>query len=77
MQAIKCSGCRQLIFMYDGDVRVSIKSAKATYPDGSKPLPGRFIRRPCGCDTKVYGRADSSLYIDGEMETPNVTIAES
>lgn len=72
MQAIKCSTCRQLVFMYDGDVRVGkISVTKATYPDGTKAPPGRFLVRPCG-HGKIYGRQDNSLYIDGEMETPKV-----
>lgn len=72
MQAIKCSTCRQLVFMYDGDIRVgTIKATKATYPDGSKPKPGRFLTRACD-HGKIYGRQDRSLYIDGEMETPKI-----
>lgn len=72
MQAIRCSTCRKLVFTYDGDVRVgTIKAAKATYPDGTKPVPGRFLVRPCG-HGKIYGRQDNSLYIDGEMETPKL-----
>lgn len=77
MQAIKCSTCRQLVFMYDGDIRHgAITADKATYPDGSKPKPGRFLIRPCK-HGKIYGRQDNSLYIDGEMETPKVTPPES
>lgn len=72
MQAIKCSTCRQLVFMYDGDIRVgTINRTKATYPDGTKAQPGRFLVRPCA-HGKIYGRQDNSLYIDGEMETPKL-----
>lgn len=72
MQVIRCSQCRNIAFFYDGDIRVGkITALKATYPDGTKPEPGRTLTRTCG-HGRIFGRQDCSLYIDGETETPSV-----
>lgn len=72
MQVIRCSECRKMVFSYDGDIRVGkIDASKATYPDGTKPQPGRTLKRICG-HGRIFGRQDRSLYIDGETETPYV-----
>lgn len=74
MQVVKCRTCREIVFYYDGDAtRESLVAAKATYPDGSKPGVYEVIRRKCG-HGRVFKRPDTSLYVDGEIETPAVTL---
>lgn len=74
MQAIKCSTCRELVFWYDGNAEAGFEAGKATYPDGSKPVKGRRLKRHCG-HGNIFKHINNSLYIDGETETP--TLPES
>lgn len=74
MQIVKCRTCRKIAFFYDGDAtRESLLAAKVTYPDGSKPEAGKCIIRKCG-HGRIFKRPDTSLYVDGEIETPTVTL---